>query len=310
MKLLLAGGSGQVGTILARAFHPSDEVVVVSRTPLRSTPWRSVGWDCLQNEIDDCDVVVNLAGSSVNCRYHARNRKEIIDSRVQATRRIGEAIRASAKPPALWLQMSTATIYAHRYDATNDEATGIIGGDEPGVPGTWNFSIEVAKAWEAAALEFKSPGTRQVLMRTAMVMSPDPGGVFDVLRGLVRKGLGGTNGDGRQFVSWIHETDFVRAVRFLIEKPLEGPVNLASPNPLPNAEFMRILRQACGKGFGLPAKKWMLEIGAFLLRTETELILKSRRVVPGVLLKAGFKFDQPDWAEAARELVGRRPKGY
>jgi uncharacterized protein (TIGR01777 family) len=207
MKIVIPGGSGQLGTLLARAFQAKGhEIVVLSRHP-EVAPWRVVAWDARtlgewSNEIDGSDVVINLVGRSVNCRYNARNRREIIDSRVESTTVIGRAIQQSSRPPKIWLQAATATIYAHRYDAPNDEANGIIGGDELGVPETWRFSIEVARAWEQAINESSLPSTRKVILRSAMVMSPDSGGVFDVLLGLVRKGLGGRAGDGRQFVSW------------------------------------------------------------------------------------------------------------
>ena len=257
-------------------------------------------------EIDGADVVINLAGRSVNCRYNQANRKEIMDSRVNSTRVIGKAISLSFAPPAVWLQASTATIYSHRYDAPNDEAAGIIGGNEENVPETWRFSIDVARAWEQAAVEAALPNTRRVLLRSAMTMSPDRDGILDVMLGLVRRGLGGTNGDGRQYVSWIHYRDFVHAIYWLIDhKLLCGPVNLASPNPLPNAEFMRILRKASGAGIGLPTSNWMLEIGACLMRTETELVLKSRRVVPGKLLESGFEFLYPEWRAAAADLYSK-----
>lgn len=310
MKIVIPGGSGQIGTILARALLADGyEVVVLSRSP-RPAPWRVVAWDAASlgpwtTEVDGADVVVNLAGRSVNCRYTTANRREIIDSRVLSTRIVGEAIAAAKRPPRIWLQMSTATIYAHRYDAPNDEATGILGGQEIGVPETWRFSIDVATAWEDAARAAQTTTTRQVLLRAAMTMSPDRGGVFDVLAGMVRRGLGGANGDGRQFVSWIHERDFVRAIFWLIDHDLEGPVNLGSPHPLPNAEFMRLLREAFGVRIGLPASRGMLEIGAFVLRTETELILKSRRVVPTRLLESGFTFEFSDWANAARDLCSK-----
>jgi uncharacterized protein (TIGR01777 family) len=310
MKIVLPGGSGQVGTVLARAFHAEGhEVVVLSRRPTPA-PWRVVPWDAATvgdwlAELDGADVVVNLAGRSVNCRYSRRNRRAIIDSRVKSTQAVGEAIAVAGRPPRVWLQMSTATIYAHRYDAPNDEATGVLGGNETGVPESWRFSIDVATNWERAAVEARTPHTRQVLLRSAITLSPDPGGVFRVLLGLVRRGLGGTNGDGRQFVSWVHDRDFVRAVRFLIDSDLAGPVNVAAPNPVPNAEFMRTLRQAGGTRVGLPATRWMLEVGAFLMRSETELILKSRRVIPGRLSAAGFTFDFPTWAAAARDLCER-----
>jgi uncharacterized protein len=311
MKIVIPGGSGQVGTLLARTFvADGHEVLVLSRRP-RNAPWRVVRWDAESvgdwaANIDGADVVINLAGRSVNCRYHAENRRLIRESRVRSTRAVGEAIARAARPPGVWLQASTATIYAHRYDAPNEEATGSLGGSEEGAPDTWRFSIDVAKVWEQAANAVALPHTRTVLLRSAMTMSPDPGGVFAVLLGLTRWGLGGASGNGRQYVSWIHDRDFVRAVYWLIEHPqLAGPVNLASPIPVPNAEFMRALRAAWGIGFGLPATTWMLEVGAFFLRTETELVLKSRRVVPSRLLRAGFVFEFPIWANAAGDLCRR-----
>jgi uncharacterized protein (TIGR01777 family) len=311
MKIVIPGGSGQVGTMLARHFAADEhEVVVLSRRP-RAAAWRMATWDAesaesCQREIDGADVVINLAGRSVNCRYGARNRREILESRIRSTRAVGEAIRRAATPPKVWLQASTATIYAHRFDADNDEASGILGGAEPAAPDTWRFSIDVAKAWEQAAREADVPHTRRVLMRSAMTMSPDRGGVFDTLLRLVRFGLGGASGDGRQFVSWIHEDDFVRAIEWLIDdERLEDVVNLASPHPLPNVEFMRLLRTAWGGSIGLPATHWMLEVGAFILRTESELVLKSRRVVPGRLIQAGFCFNYPYWEAAAKELCQR-----
>jgi uncharacterized protein (TIGR01777 family) len=308
MKIVIPGGSGQVGTVLARAFHgEGHEVVVLSRRPI-NRPWRIVKWDGStlgdwQCAIDGCDVVINLAGRSVNCRYSARNRREILESRVLSTRVVAEAIAHAERPPRVWLQASTATIYAHRYDAANDEHSGILGGNEPLAPSTWNFSIDVARAWERAFDEAVTNRTRKVAMRSAMTMSPDDGGIFDTLAKLVRWGLGGKAGDGRQYVSWIHHEDFVSAIRYLIGRDdIAGIVNVAAPNPLPNAEFMRALRAACGMPFGLPASKWMLEIGAVFLRTETELILKSRRVIPGRLLEHGFTFKYPEWSAAAHDL--------
>ncbi|MEP6822147.1 MAG: TIGR01777 family oxidoreductase [Chthoniobacterales bacterium] len=314
MKLLLAGGSGQVGQILARAFvQRGDDVVILSRTPQEHASFRTVAWDGESlgewtRELEGADTVINLAGRSVNCRYTEKNRRAIMDSRVNSTLLIGKAIRQATKPPPVWLQASTATIYAHRYDAANDETTGIIGGSEPDTPETWRFSIDVATAWERALEESSPlPQTRTVLMRSAVVLSPDRGGIFDVLLRLVRRGLGGPAGDGRQYVSWIHEMDFVRAVLWLIEhEEVSGPVNLAAPNPLPNAAFMRALRLAWGMPIGLPAPRWMVEIGTFLMRTESELVLKSRRVVPGRLSANGFRFEYPDWPATAAELCSRR----
>lgn len=312
MKIVLPGGTGQVGTLLARTFaKDGHDVVVLSRRPTPETNWRVAVWDAetlgdWARELEGADAVINLAGRSVNCRYTPENRRVIVESRTHSTKIIGQAIAAAKNPPAVWLQAATATIYAHRYDAPNDEATGIIGGDEPNAPDTWKFSIEVAKAWERALDESQTPDTRKVALRSAMIMSPDKDGVFDVLLGLVRRGLGGKSGNGRQHVSWLHEKDFIQAIYFLIERgDLAGPVNLAAPAPLPNAEFMRDLRRAWGIGFGLPATNWMLEIGAVFLRTETELILKSRRVIPGRLLDAGFTFDFQTGPEAAQDLCRR-----
>jgi uncharacterized protein len=308
MRIVIPGGSGQVGTMLARAFHDEGhDVVVFSRQP-RVLPWRVVEWDGATpgpwiQELDGADVLINLAGRSVNCRYHAGNRKEILDSRVQSTRVLGRALAHLRRPPRVWLQASTATIYAHRYDAPNDEISGIIGGAELDSPSSWRFSIDVARAWEQAFDEVAAPATRKVTLRSAMTMSPDPGGVFDALLALVRRGQGGRIGDGRQYMSWVHEEDFVRSVRWLIaHDEVQGVVNIASPNPMPNDDFMRALREAWGSRVGLPTARWMLEVGAVFLRTESELVLKSRRVVPTRLLESGFVFAHPHWPDAAREL--------
>lgn len=315
MKIVIPGGSGQVGTLLARHFHArGDEVVIFSRRAGHaSSRWRTIVWDAVAlgpwaREIDGADVVINLAGRSVNCRYNESNRREIMASRVDSTRVIGNAISAAGMPPKVWLQASTATIYAHRFDTPNDEATGILGGGpaERDAPDSWKFSIDVARAWEHELEVARTPHTRRVAMRSAMVMSPDKGGIFDTLATLTRRGLGGNAAGGRQFVSWIHEADFIRAVELLIERDsLDGPVNISSPNPLPYSDFMRALREAMGVRIGLPATRLMLELGAIFMRTETELVLKSRRVIPGRLLEAGFAFKLPGWPAAAADLVGR-----
>ena len=312
MKIVIPGGTGQVGTILARDFHAGGyEVVILSRKASDKFAWRVIEWDAKTlggwtQEFEGADVVINLAGRIVNCRYNAENRRQVMDSRIDSTKAVGEAILKAKNPPRIWLQASTATIYAHRFDAPNDEVSGIIGGYEKDAPDTWNFSIDVAKNWEKAANEFDLPKTRLVLMRSAMTMSPDKEGIFDVMLGLVRKGLGGTAGDGRQYISWVHDRDFIRAVYWLIEhEKFSGAVNISSPNPLPNKEFMRIFREAWGTKIGLPATKLMLEIGAVFMRTETELILKSRLVVPARLLESGFEFEFPDWQEAVKDLCQR-----
>jgi uncharacterized protein (TIGR01777 family) len=294
MRCVIAGGTGQVGTILARAFRADGHDVIV------------FGRHGSMDAVDGADVVVNLAGRSVNCRYTPKNRAEIMESRIASVQAVGRAILRSRQPPAVWLQASTATIYAHRYDAANDEITGIIGGAEANAPDTWRFSIDVATSWERALDEVETPHTRKVKLRSALILSPDRGGIFDTLLGLVRRGLGGTAGDGRQYVSWVHERDFIRAVSWIAGRDhLDDAVNIASPHPLPNREFMATLRRAWGTRVGLPATKWMLEIGAVLLGTETELVLKSRRVVPRRLLEDGFTFEYPRWDDAAHDLCRR-----
>ncbi len=310
MKIIIPGGTGQLGQVLRREFESTgDEVVILTRRPTRpgEIEWDGKTLGAWQRELDGSDVVINLAGRTVNCRYTQENLAQMMDSRVDSTRVVGEAIRLAKKPPKLWLQMSTATIYAHRFDAANDEATGIIGGSEAWVPEYWAFSVEIAKAWEREQEKAKTPKTRKVAMRTAMVMAPGKGGVFDVLHNMTRGGLGGAIGGGNQFVSWIHYADFCAAVRFVMEKKkLAGAINFTAPNPLPQKEFMRELRTAAHVPIGLPATKWMAEIGAFFLRTDTELLLKSRRVVPTRLLKEGFRFAFNDWHTAAADLLSRK----
>jgi uncharacterized protein len=304
MKVVIPGGTGHIGTFLSRALVAAGhEVVVVGRHGGVRWDGRTLGpWAA---EVDGADAVVNLAGRSVSCRYTEENLREMMTSRVDSARVVGEAIAAAARPPRVWLQMSTATIYAHRFDAPNDEATGVLGGEEPDVPGYWAYSVEIAKNWEAALAAADTPATRKVALRTAIVMSPGRGGAFTTLRGMARLGLGGSVAGGAQYVSWLHETDFVRAVEFLLTTELDGPVNLAAPNPLPQKELMRELRAACRMPVGLPATRWMAELGAWALRSDTELLLKSRRVVPGRLLDAGFTFRHPTWPDAARDLVSR-----
>jgi uncharacterized protein (TIGR01777 family) len=308
MRIVIPGGTGQVGTLLARSFRADGhEVVVLSRQPAPA-PWRVVAWDARTigpwaAEFDGADVIVNLAGRNVNCRYTPENRRAILDSRVDSARVVGEAIARCTRPPAIWLQASTATIYAHRFDAPNDDVTGVIGGHEPDAPAAWRFSIEVATAWERAATDAATSRTRLVLLRAAMVMSPDAGGIFATL---LRFGLGGPVAGGRQYVSWIHERDFVRALYWIIEHPeLSGPVVVAAPNPLPYRDFMRELRRAAGVPIGLPATRWMLALGTWALRTEPELVLKSRRVVPRRLIESGFSFEYPEWGTAAARLTER-----
>lgn len=306
-RLILAGGSGFLGRVLAGYFSERGwQMVVLTRRPHpRTDAVREVHWDgetlgAWTRELDGAAALINLAGVSVNCRYHARNRRLIMDSRVNSTRVLGEAVARCAQPPAVWLNSSTATIYKHTYGPAWTEA-GEIGGTPAAKD---EFSVDVAQAWEREFTAVATPKTRQVVLRSAMVLGNEPNSVFPVMRRLTRLGLGGSLGDGRQFVSWIHHADFCRAVEWLLAyDEVSGVVNLAAPHPVTNAEFMRTFREECRMPFGLPATRWMLEVGAFVLRTETELLIKSRRVVPGRLLAAGFQFDFPYLGKALRNLL-------
>jgi uncharacterized protein (TIGR01777 family) len=311
LRIVLPGGSGQVGNILSRYFHAQGHDVVVLARRVTPAPWRVVNWDGTNlgnwtSELENADVLINLAGRSVDCRYTPANRRGIKESRIQTTNLLGQAIGQAVHPPRLWMNSSTATIYSHTLERPMDEQTGEIGGEEAGAPAKWRFSIDVATTWERAFFDAVTPETRKIALRSAMIMSPDRSGVFDTLLRLVRFGFGGTTASGQQFVSWVHDADFLRSIEYLIARDeIDGPVNIASPNPIPNRDFMKALREAWGTRIGLPAASWMLEIGTIILRTETELVLKSRRVIPGRLIAAGFQFQFPHWALAAQNLVGR-----
>ena len=297
-KIVLAGGSGFLGRSLAAHFQQSGyEIIILTRNPKAGkTGIREVAWDARTSgewvcELDQAVAVINLVGRSVNCRYHTQNRRLILESRLASTRVIGEAIARCQVPPPVWLNASTATIYKHNYGPAWDEA-GVTGSTPEAKDG---FSVKVALAWERVLAEASTPRTRKVAMRAAMVLGRDPNSVFPVLNRLARFGLGGKMGDGRQFVSWIHEMDFCRAIEWLItHDDLSGPVNVCTPHPVTNAAMMKIFREVCGVPFGLPANRGMLEVGAFLLQTETELLIKSRRVQPRKLLESGFTFRFPD----------------
>lgn len=315
MKIVLAGGSGQVGRILRRALECDGHAcVVLTRRPDASAPGtgvQSVVWDGRSlgpwaAHLDGADAVINLAGRSVDCRYTPRHLEEMTRSRVNSTRAIGAAIAAARRPPRVWVQAGTATIYAHTFGPPHDEVTGRMGGDEPDAPPLWRQSVAIAQAWEAEIDAALTPQTRKVVLRSAMIMSPDRGGVFRVLEKLCRCGAG-RQGNGNQFVSWIHDEDFVRVIqRLLVREDLAGVFNVCSPHPLPNRDFMAGIHHALHRSWSVPLPSWLLAIGALLLRTETELILKSRRVVPGRLLADGFAFTFPDWPAAAADLVARR----
>lgn len=305
-RIILAGGSGFLGHALANRFgERGNEVIVLTRSPRgRADGGKEVPWDGKSLRewarlVEGADAVINLTGRSVDCRYTAANRRAIIASRVDSTRILGEAIARCAKPPRVWLNSSSATLYKHTFTTPMGEA-----GETGATPEAKDeFSVEVIRQWEQALAEARTPATRKIALRITMVFGA-AGGVFPVLRRLARFGLGGRMGSGRQFVSWIHIADFLGAVEWLLaQQDFSGPVNLAAPHPLPNAEMMRAMRETVGMPIGLPATEWMLEVGAVFLRTETELILKSRRVVPGRLLAAGFKFQFPELRAALRDLA-------
>ncbi|MDR3726141.1 MAG: TIGR01777 family oxidoreductase [Terracidiphilus sp.] len=316
LRIVLPGGSGQVGQMLARHFQERGHLVTVLTRGPYTAPWQTVHWDAEHRgawieTLEGADVCINLAGRNVNCRYTPANRKAIYDSRIQSTQLLNQVLGELTDPPRLWLNASAATIYRRVLDGKNDlpvdETSAVVDGSEPETEG-WSerrgFSSRVARDWEAAFFETETPRTRKVALRSAVTFSPTPGNVFAVLSNLVRLSLGGKQGNGRQFVTWIHETDYARAVEFIIaHEGLEGPINIAAPNPLPNREFMAGLRDAWNMPNGFPAPSLAIHLGALLMRTEAELVLQSCRAVPGRLLEAGFAFEFPEWAEAAEDLV-------
>jgi len=282
LRIVIPGGTGQLGEILARHFAGRGHyLTMLTRNPLGPkkdwVPWRTLVWDA-----------------------------ENLGEWASALEVLGEAIRGLAQPPKLWINASTATMYRHSFDRAMDEASGEIGGREPDAPASWRFSIDVATRWEAGFFGAVTPRTRKVALRGGMVMSPAASGIFGQFLRLVRLGLGGAAGNGNQYMSSIHDQDCARAVDFLSEhEEIDGVVNVTAPAPLRNRDFMRALRRAWGIGFGLPAYEWRLSVATFVHRTESELLLKSRRVVPGKLLEHGFQFEFPTWPEAARDLVRR-----
>ncbi|MBO61029.1 MAG: TIGR01777 family protein [Verrucomicrobiales bacterium] len=309
--MVIPGGSGYIGRHITQHFSTKGwEVVVLSRDEdkslddARSVWWDGVNLDTWAEELDGANVVVNLAGRTVNCRYNKKNRQQIYDSREFSTQVIGEAIARAKRPPSVWFNASSATLYRHALDRPMDEATGEVDPVVPGKPtDKWEFSVDVVNRWEAALFDAATPDTRRIAMRLSMVFGPGRGGVFEAFRNIARLGLGGTQGPGTQYVSWLHVDDFLRMLDWCIEHDnLEGGINMCAPNPIPNREFLKALRDACGAKLGLPAARWMLEIGAFFMRTETELLLKSRRVIPGRLLESGFEFDHPTWPEAIQSI--------
>jgi uncharacterized protein (TIGR01777 family) len=278
-KIVLAGGTGFLGSFLSSRFRKKGyEVVIISRKNANVT-WNDR--EAIINALSNADAVINLAGKSVDCRYNKKNRKEILASRIETTKSIGEKILKSKYPPKLWINSSTATIYRHADDRPMTEENGEIG---------MGFSVNVATQWEKAFFDYQLPATRQVALRMAIVLGKE-GGAMQPLKKLTQFGFGGKQGKGTQMFSWIHIEDVFRIILFLMEhENLNGVFNCSSPNPVNNEMFMKTLRNSLNKKVGLPAPEWLLKLGAVLVQTETELILKSRWVLPDRLLNSGYDF--------------------
>jgi len=302
-KIILAGGNGYLGNVLTEYYRPlASEIIIIARKACASNGnVRTLVWDGKNEgdwatELENSDLLINLCGKNVNCRYNTKNKQAILDSRIDPTGLLGKVIAKLKYPPALWINAASATIYRHAEDRPQDEFTGEIGA---------GFSVDICKAWESLFFSFETPKTRKVALRIGIVFGKSDG-VFPRLLNLVKIGLGGQQGNGRQYVSWIHEQDLAAITGWLLEHPeIEGRINAVSPNPIQNVGQMQVIRSVYGMPFGLPAPEWLLKIGSIIIGTETELILKSRWVVPARLLKAGYKFKHPDMKEAVKECLGK-----
>jgi uncharacterized protein len=296
-KIIIAGGTGFTGKYLTRKFKSLGyDVVIISR---QKDP---INWHDAKGIIDaleNAEMLINLAGKSVDCRYNKKNKQEIYNSRIDTTKALGEAILLCKTPPKLWINSSTATIYRHAKDRPMTESAGEIGS---------GFSVNVATNWEKAFFNFNLPATRQIALRMAIVLGKD-GGVVKPLKNLVRFGLGGKQGRGNQMFSWIHIEDLYNIITFLQQREeLNGIFNTSAPNPVDNKKLMQVFRKKMNMPLGIPAPEWLLKIGAVIIRTETELILKSRWVLPERLLMAGFKFKYPTLENALNEIVTNVPR--
>ena len=316
-KIRLAGGTGFIGQEVIRYFGKENEIIILTRqvnektnrndydslTPEDIKNLQYIKWDGKTTgewakRLNDADLVINLAGKSVNCRYHEKNKKEILDSRTEAVKAIGDAINKCNRPPLLWINASSATIYRHAMDAPQDEYTGEIQDD---------FSVQVCKHWEQSFYDQQTPQTRKVAVRMAITLGP--GGILIPYFNLLKFGLGGKQASGKQMYSWIHIEDSCRMIEWIYDhKEINGTYNSSSPNPVTNEEFMRIFRKVTGHTIGLPAYKWMLQIGAPVIGTEIELVLKSRWVIPAKILETGFQFKHPLLEEALSDIISKVPR--
>ena len=300
-KIVLAGGNGYLGRVLANYYKDkAGEIVILSRhekqteANIRTVVWDGKTWGKWAAELVNADILINLCGKNVNCRYTDKNKKEIFASRLLPTELLGKTIRDLAEPPKLWINLSSATIYRHAEDRPQDEETGDIGS---------GFSVDVCNAWETAFNKYDTPKTRKAALRMGIVLGRSDS-VFPRLLSLVKLGLGGKQGNGRQYVSWVHEHDAARSTEWLADHTeLTGIFNCTAPFPVKNDRLMKVIRNINGSLFGLPAPKWLLEAGAVFIGTETELILKSRWVLPKRLMDAGFKFQFGKVQDAVSEIL-------
>lgn len=300
-KIILAGGNGYLGTVLSEYYRDlADEIIILSRKPKAANRnIKTAVWDgCTEGDwitaLDGADMLVNLCGKNVNCRYTKANREEIINSRVIPTKLLGKVIEKMPNPPKLWINLSSATIYRHAEDRPQDEINGDIG---------YGFSIDVCQRWEEAFYDSNTPQTRKIALRMGIVLGMADS-AFPRLLNLVKFGLGGRLGDGKQYLNWVHEQDAARCTEFLLQHTeLDGNINCTAPVPVQNAQFMATLRKAWGIPFGLPTSAWLLGIGMAIAGSEPELVLKSRWVVPKRLLDAGYKFLFGEAEQAIKDLL-------
>ncbi|MBO9690395.1 TIGR01777 family oxidoreductase [Chryseobacterium sp.] len=297
MKIIIAGGTGFLGENLEKYFtEKGNQVCILTRKPVRKN---EIYWDAQtigewKSSLEKADVLINLTGKSVDCRYHEKNKKEIYSSRIDSTRILQKAVDQCSEKPKIWLNASSATIYIHSEQHLNTEQNGIIGDD---------FSMNICKSWEKEFFAVQNEGIRKVALRTSIVLGNN-GGAFPKLKMLTKLGLGGKQGRGNQMVSWIHIEDFCKAIEWMIQhEDISGAFNITAPAPLSNENMMKKLRKELKMPFGLNAPVWQLEIASAFLRTETELLLKSRNVYPERLLKSGFQFSYPGFDEAITDLL-------
>lgn len=297
MKIIIAAGTGFLGKDLEKYFtEKGNEVYILTRSPKRNNEmyWNAKTLGEWKNILENADILINLAGKSVDCRYTEKNKKEIYSSRIDSTKVLQQAIDNCRNKPKVWLNASSATIYVHSETQLNTEENGIIGDD---------FSMNICKSWEKEFFKAKTENLRKVALRTSIVLGNN-GGAFPKLKMITKFGLGGKQGRGNQNVSWIHIDDFCKAIQFIIDhENISGKINITAPNPLSNKEFMMKLRKEMKAQFGLNAPVWQLEIASIFLKTETELLLKSRNVYPDKLMKSGFEFSYLEIDSAFKNLI-------